>query len=178
MHSCILNTYVLQKEKCYGKDLDDIKDLVPKDFWLTHKNCAHVLCIVVHRQNPEFTKKIMKESSVTVADQKKNKKTAVEKERSAVKERAQLMAKSAMNPHKVQELKIQKKVAKDLVATNNVKRVEKKLLLLEKFKDQLPADEYSRRVQAQLDKLEESSSSSVSQESKNKDEFSSEEEDI
>ena len=134
----------------------DLKQHMPPGFWLTHKSCVHILSLIVHRKNNEFTKKAMKESQVTTADQKKSKASATEKERQAVKERATAMAQAAVNPMKLEELKIQKKVAGEMVATSKQKRTEKKLDLLAKFKDQMSPTEFKRKVRKQLAKLEDS----------------------
>lgn len=95
---------------------------------------------------------------VTVAEQKKIKTSALYAERKAVKERAQDMNRGVINQAKMQELKIQEKVAGEMVATSKQKRTEKKLNLLAQFKDLMSPGEYKRKVRKQLAKLDSSSS--------------------
>ena len=81
-----------QKPKYNNLSLDDLREEMPARWWL-EKN-KHILALKVHRTNNEFTKKVMQESAVTVAAQKKAKASATEKECSAVKERAIQLAKA------------------------------------------------------------------------------------
>lgn len=161
LHLTILHYYFTQKPKFNNMHLADIKKNVPSDFWLVDKSCHAVLCLIVHRKNNEFTKKAMSESAVTVAQQKKGNSNATQKERAAVKERAMVMAKAAVNPAKMKELQIQEKVASEHVATSKQKRIEKKLHLLAKFQAQMSPDEYKRKVRKQLDKLDSSDDESL-----------------
>ena len=108
-----------------------------------------------HRSNNEFTSTIIKSSSVTVAQQKKNKAERRDATRAAVKDRAQEMVvkmKSA-DPTKLEELDFKRKMVNEQVKNGEVRRIEKKLALLEKHKDRMPDELYQERVKILMDKL-------------------------
>ena len=136
-------------------DVRDVVKHIPKDFWLTHNKCLYVLTVMCHRRNNEFTCDAGKESSVTVAQQRKKKAARKEEERSAVKTRAldEVRKMKAASPTKAIELGLRKKVIEDTVKMGEVKRIEKKLALLEKFKSSTSTELYNSRVQKCMDQL-------------------------
>ena len=108
-----------------------------------------------HRSNNEFSSTMIKSSTVTVAQQKKNKAERRDATRAAVKDRAQEMVvkmKSA-DPSKQAELDFKRKMVDEQVKNGEVRRIEKKLALLERHKDRMPDELYQERVNGLMDKL-------------------------
>eukprot|EP00956_Cyclotella_meneghiniana_P005218 scaffold6502_cov38-Cyclotella_meneghiniana.AAC.5 len=129
-------------------DIRDVIKKVPSDFWLTHKNCLYVLTVMCHRHNNEFTTDTGKESSVTVAQQRKSKAKRRDEERDDVKTRAedQIRKMRAASPTKELDMKLKQRMVEDIAKTGEVKRIEKKLALLEKYKSYTSDEVYTSRV--------------------------------
>lgn len=108
-----------------------------------------------HRSNNEFSSTMIKSSTVTVAQQKKNKAKRRDSTRAAVKDRAQEMVvkmKSA-DPSKLEELDFKRKMVDEQVKNGEVRRIEKKLAMLERHKDRMPDELYQERVNGLMAKL-------------------------
>ena len=98
---------------------------------------------------------MIKSSTVTVAQQKKNKAERRDATRAAVKDRAQEMVvkMKSVDPSKQAELDFKRKMVDEQVKNGEVRRIEKKLAMLERHKDRMPDELYQERVNGLMDKL-------------------------
>ena len=107
-----------------------------------------------HRTNTDLATKLIKKSSVTVAQQRKSKTAMTDSARAAAKDRAEEIVKlKHSDPTKQIELNLKKKMVDDTVKNSEVRRIEKTLAMLERNKDHMPAEVYKQRVNGLLDKL-------------------------
>lgn len=107
-----------------------------------------------HRANTDLATKIIKESSVTVAQQRKSKTARTDSARAAAKDRAEEIVKlKHSDPTKQIELNLKKKMVDDTVKNSEVRRIEKTLAMLERNKEHMSVEVYQQRVNGLLDKL-------------------------
>ena len=108
-----------------------------------------------HCSTKEFSSTMIKSSTVTVAQQRKNKAARVDSTRAAVKDRAQEMVVQLKraDPSKLTELDFKRKMVDEQVRNGEVRRIEKKLAMLERHKDRMSDELYQERVNGLMDKL-------------------------
>lgn len=134
---------------------------------------------MVHRQNNEFSQTALKESSVTVAAQKKAKRTRERAASLAVKERAmeEVAHMRRNSPTKKEDRRIKRAVAHEHIRRSKVKRVKErveihgrhaetidlKLKMLKANQDAYTEEEYNKRRKDLLDQLFEDPTNNLSE---------------
>lgn len=138
-----------------NKTLNEIKKEIPTNYWLEDSKCKHVLTLLCHRHNNEFTPTAGKSSNVTRKDQKQARQQEITKERQVIKERTAMEMKlmKSSSPTRKLELQIKKAVAKEMICKSKVNRENKgvqtikmKLDLLKESRECLDEDYYKDQV--------------------------------
>ena len=138
-----------------NKTLIEIKKKIPTNYWLEDSKCKHVLTLLCHRHNNEFTPTAGKSSNVTRKDQKQARQQEIAKERQVIKERTAMEMKlmQSSSPTRKLELQIKKAVAKEMICKSKVNRENKgvqtikmKLDLLKESRECLDEDYYKDQV--------------------------------
>lgn len=151
-----ISVLLVQGDIYANKTLQEIKKKIPSNFWLEDPKCKHVLTLLCHRHNNEFTPTAGKSSNVTRKDQKQARRLDIAKERQVIKERTAMEMKlmRSSSPTRKLELQIKKAVAKEMICKSKVNRENKgvqtikmKLDLLKESRECLDEDYYKDQVQ-------------------------------
>jgi hypothetical protein len=80
----VLSVLFAQGDIYTNKTLNEIKKNIPTNYWLEDSKCKHVLTLLCHRHNNDFTPTADKSSKVTRKDQQQAHQQGIAKERQVI----------------------------------------------------------------------------------------------